>query len=97
MKARAEEESLAILKNNMKAHRRTALAMGVNAFSGMLGYILLLFLGNSMMGSEIDGISDMMKITQYRGEMMKSVMMANNCVGRMKTNLPGAERVEEIL
>ena len=97
VKARAEEESLAILKNNMKAHRRTALAMGVNAFSGMLGYILLLFLGNSMMGSEIDGISDMMKITQYRGEMMKSVMMANNCVGRMKTNLPGAERVEEIL
>lgn len=95
--AKAEEESLKIMKNNMKAHKRTALATGINTFSGMTGYLLLLFLGNSMIGSELDDFARMMKITQYRGEMMKSVMMINNCVGRMKSNLPAAERVEEVL
>ena len=95
--AKAEEESLKIMKNNMKAHKRTALATGINTFSGMTGYLLLLFLGNSMIGSELDDFARMMKITQYRGEMMKSVMMINSCVGRMKGNLPSAERVEEVL
>ena len=95
--AKAEEESLKIMKNNMKAHKRTALATGINTFSGMTGYLLLLFLGNSMIGSELDDFARMMKITQYRGEMMKSVMMIHSCVGRMKGNLPAAERVEEVL
>ena len=94
---KAEEESLLIMKNNMRAHKRTALASGINTFSGISGYLLLLFLGNSMMGSEIEDVARMFKITQYRGEMMKSVMMVNSCIGRMKTNLPGAERVEEVL
>ena len=97
VKAKVEEESLEIMKNNMKAHRRTALACGINTFSGMTGYLLLLFLGNSMMGKELEDFARMMKITQYRGEMMKSVMMMNNSIGRMKTNLPAAERVEEVL
>ena len=94
---KAEEESLLIMKNNMRAHKRTAFASGINTFSGISGYLLLLFLGNSMMGSEIEDVARMFKITQYRGEMMKSVMMLNSCIGRMKTNLPGAERVEEVL
>lgn len=94
---KAHEESLLIMKNNMKVHKRTALASGINTFSGISGYLLLLFLGNSMMGSEIEDVARMFKITQYRGEMMKSVMMVNSCIGRMKTNLPGAERVEEVL
>ena len=97
VKAKIEEESLEILKNNMKVHKRMSLAAGVNTFSGMLGYLLLLFIGNSMMDSEIEDFARMLKITQYRGEMMKSVMMVNNCIGRMKTNLPGVERVEEVL
>ena len=94
---KAREESLLIMKNNMKVHKRMALASGINTFSGISGYLLLLFLGNSMMGSEIEDVARMFKITQYRGEMMKSVMMVNSCIGRMKTNLPGAERVEEVL
>ena len=97
VRAKVEEESLKIMKNNMKAHKRTALASGINTFSGMTGYLLLLFLGNSMMGNELEAFARMMKITQYRGEMMKSVMMTNNCIGRMKGNLPSAERVEEVL
>ncbi|MCR4625685.1 MAG: hypothetical protein K5795_06925 [Lachnospiraceae bacterium] len=97
VRAKVEEESLKIMKNNMKAHKRTALASGINTFSGMTGYLLLLFLGNSMMGNELEDFARMMKITQYRGEMMKSVMMTNNCIGRMKGNLPSAERVEEVL
>ena len=97
VKSKAEEESLKIMKNNMKAHSRMALASGINTFSGTLGYFLLFFLGNSMMGSEIEDFGKMLKITQYRGEMMKSVMMTNTCISRMKGNLPAAERVEEVL
>ena len=33
----------------------------------MTGYLLLLFLGNSMMGNELEDFARMMKITQYRG------------------------------
>jgi len=97
LEKKAEEESLCILRNNMRAHKRTSLATTINSFSGMTGYLLLLFMGNSMMGSELEDFARMMKITQYRGEMMKSIMMINNCVGRMKTNLPGVDRVEEVL
>ena len=92
-----EKKSLQIMRENNKAHRLTALASLVNVFSGNLGYLLLLFLGNSMMGSGIRDFAQLTKITQYRGQMMQSVMCVNTCAGRMKTNLSGVLRVEEVL
>jgi len=94
---KVEEASKEILRQNMKAHRLTALSAMVNIFSGNLGYLLLLLLGNSMMGSEVRDFAQLLKITQYRGEMMRSVMCVSNCQSRMKANLSGVIRVEEVL
>ena len=97
VREKIEKESLRIMHENMKAHRLTAVSSLVNVFSGNLGYVLLLFIGNSMMGKGIKDFAELTKITQYRGQMMQSVMCVNTCINRMKTNLTGAVRVDEIV
>lgn len=93
---KVEEASEEIFRENMRAHTLTAASALVNIFSGNLGYLLLLLMGNSMMGSEVRDFAQLSKITQYRGEMMGSFICVNNCQSRMKANLAGAIRVEEI-
>ena len=92
-----EETSLKIMAENRKAHKLGAWSMFFNVLSGTFGYLLLLLMGNSMMGTGIRDFAQLMKITQYRGQMMLGVMCVNNCINRMKTNLTGAERVYEVL
>ncbi len=94
---KVEKTSLAIMHENMKGHRRVAASALCNIFSGNLGYLLLLFVGDSMMGTGIRDFAMLGKITQYRGEMMGNVMMMNNSIGNMRTNLAGVERVYGIL
>lgn len=94
---KVREESERIMRENVKAHRRTALSSAVTATSGMTGYILLLLIGNSMIGTKIKDFAELMKITQYRGHMMMGVMCVNSGINNMKTNLTGAVRVDEIL
>ena len=94
---KVRESSEKILKENMKAHKRSAWSSFFQVFSGNLGYMLLFIMGNSMMGKEIGDFARLMKITQYRGEMMRSIMIVNNCLNRMRTNLAGAVRVDDIL
>ena len=94
---KVEELSRDILRENMRAHLRISGSSLCNIFSGNLGYLLLLFVGNSMMGDRIRDFAMLSKITQYRGEMMRDVMIASSCLGNMRTNLAGAERVSEIL
>ena len=94
---KVEEVSRAILRENMKAHLRVAGSSLCNIFSGNLGYLLLLLLGNSMMGEKIQDFAMLSKITQYRGEMMRDVMIAGSCFGNMRSNLAGVERVHEVL
>ncbi|MCR5251536.1 MAG: hypothetical protein K6E50_13115 [Lachnospiraceae bacterium] len=94
---KVEEASLRIMNENIRAHRLSAWSSLFIVFSGNLGYLLLLLMGNSMMGNGIRDFAELTKITQYRGRMMMSVMCVNDSVNRMKTNLPGALRVEEIL
>ena len=94
---KVEEESLAIMHQNVKAHKLTAWSSLVNIISGNLGYILLLLMGNSMIGSGVKDFAELTKITQYRGQMMMGVMCVNSCMNNMKTNLSGAERVDEVL
>ena len=94
---KVEETSMGILRENMKGHRRIAASALCNIFSGNLGYMLLLFIGNSMIGEGIRDFAMLSKITQYRGEMMGNVMIINNCIGNMRTNIAGVERVNEVL
>jgi ABC-type multidrug transport system, ATPase and permease components len=94
---KVEEESLAIMRQNVKAHKLTAWSSLVNIISGNLGYILLLLMGNSMIGNGVRDFAELTKITQYRGQMMMGVMCVNSCMNNMKSNLSGAERVNEVL
>lgn len=94
---KVRETSEKIMRDNMKAHKRSAWSSFFQIFSGNLGYLLLLIMGNGMMGKEIGDFARLTKITQYRGEMMRSVMIVNTCLNRMRTNLAGAVRVDEIL
>ncbi len=94
---KVRETSEKIMRDNMKAHKRSAWSSFFQIFSGNLGYLLLLIMGNVMMGKEIGDFARLTKITQYRGEMMRSVMIVNTCLNRMRTNLAGAVRVDEIL
>ena len=94
---KVEAASEKILHENVKAHKLTAWSSFFNVMSGNLGYILLLILGNSMIGSGIKDFAELTKITQYRGQMMMGVMCVNSCINRMKTNLTGAVRVDEVL
>ena len=94
---KVREESEKIMRENVKAHKRTAWSSAVTATSGMTGYILLLLIGNSMIGTKVRDFAQLMKITQYRGHMMMGIMCVNAGVNNMKTNLTGAVRVDEIL
>ena len=94
---KVEEVSRDVLRENMKAHVRIAWSSLCNIFSGNLGYLLLLFAGNSMMGKEIQDFAMLSKVTQYRGEMMRDVQIASSCLGNMRTNQAGISRVSEVL
>jgi ABC-type multidrug transport system fused ATPase/permease subunit len=94
---KVREESEKIMRENVKAHRRTAWSLAVSAASGMTGYLLLLLIGNSMIGTMIKDFAALIKITQYRGRMMMGVMCVNSGINNMKSNLTGVVRVDEIL
>ena len=91
---KVDKISREMLHENMKIHRRMATTALINIFSGNLGYLLLLLLGNSMIGESVKDFAMLSKITQYRGEMMRSMMCINTSLGNMRTNLAGANRVE---
>ena len=94
---KVEEASIEIFRRNIKAHKCTSWSSFVNIISGNIGYILLLLMGNSMIGSGVRDFAELTKITQYRGQMMMGVMCVNSCINNMKTNLAGAETVNEVL
>ena len=91
-----EEASKTIMKENVKAHTLTAWSSFFNIISGNLGYLLLLLFGNSMMGTGISDYAELAKITQYRGEIMKSIMCVNAGLNGMKGNVSSAKRLEEV-
>ncbi len=95
--AKVEEASKEILRENLKAHMLTAWSSFFNIFSGNLGYLLMFIMGNSMIGSELKDFAELMKITQYRAEMLKSINVMNAGFSNMRTNVSSAVRIEEIL
>ena len=71
-----EKQSLNILKENMKAHNRMCICNALYAFSGMLGYLLLLFRGSDIIEEDKTDMAGLTKMTQYRSETVRSV----NCI-----------------
>lgn len=97
VKAQIKAESKNILKENMKAHNRVSLCNMTYAFSGMLGYLLILLRGNDIMGKEMADFGALCKMTQYRANSVMSVNIIYNSINNMKGNLAGADRVKEIV
>ncbi len=94
---KVEETSLAMLSQNMKAHRATGRAGILNTLCGASVYVVLLVLGGTMMGETVEGLAALLKITQYRGGVMRGVMTVNNAVNNMKQNRAGTERALDVL
>ncbi|MBO4494760.1 MAG: ABC transporter ATP-binding protein [Clostridiales bacterium] len=94
---KVEETSLAMLSQNMKAHRATARAGLLNTLCGASVYVILLVLGGAMMGEAVESLAALLKITQYRGGVMRGVMIVNSAVNNMKQNRAGAERALDVL
>lgn len=96
IRSRLEEKSLAIQRENMKAHNRAALSSMTHTFSGLFGYLLLLLKGNEIIGEELIDFSTLNKMTQYRANMVMGVNCVNTCINNMKGNLVGVMRINEI-
>ena len=96
-KERIAKKSLEILDRNMKAHNRGAICNMFYAFSGMLGYVLLLYRGNDIIETKLDDFADLCKVTQYRGNIVLSFNCVLNSVINMRGSLVGVERVNEVL
>ena len=96
-KERIEKKSLEILKQNMKAHNRGSICNMFYAFSGMLGYILLLYKGNDIIDTKFDDFADICKVTQYRGNIVLNFNCVLNSIINMRGSLVGVERVNEVL
>ena len=94
---RIAQKSTGILKQNMKAHNRGAICNMFYAFSGMLGYLLLLYRGNGIIEKKLDDFADLCKVTQYRGRLVLSFNCVLNSIINMRGSLVGVERVNEVL
>ena len=92
-----EKESLNILKENMKAHNRMSICNVLYAFSGMLGYLMLLFKGNDIIDEDKTDLAGLTKITQYRGGIVLSVNCIYSSVNNMKGSIVGVRRINEII
>lgn len=96
IRKKMEESSIRFQNENNKANRRAALSEFTGAVSGMLGYLLILLRGNEIINEGLLDYSTLNKMTQYRGQIVKSVNMIYNCVNNMKGNFAGVERINEI-
>lgn len=97
VRAQIEEKSLEILKENMKAHNRVSLCNMTYAFSGMLGYLMILVRGNDIMGDGISDFGELCKMTQYRSNSVASFSCIYNSINNMKGSIVGVERVNEVI
>lgn len=92
-----EKQSRMILKENMKAHNRLSVCNMLYAFSGMLGYLMLLWRGNGIIGTRLTDFAELTKMTQYRGRTVLSVNCIYSCVNNMRSSLVGVERINNVL
>ncbi|MCR4930133.1 MAG: hypothetical protein K5988_09085 [Lachnospiraceae bacterium] len=92
-----EKQSLNILKENMKAHNRMCICNALYAFSGMLGYLLLLFRGSDIIEEDKTDLAGLTKMTQYRSETVRSVNCIYSSVNNMNASIVGVRRINEII
>lgn len=97
VREKIEEKSLNILKENMKVHNRVSLCNMTYAFSGMLGYLMMLAGGSDLNGEGINDFATLCKMTQYRAGTVISVNCIYNGINNMKGGIVGVKRINEII
>lgn len=92
-----EESSRKLKADNMKIHRKTAVSNALVPLFGVPGYLAMLFLGSRQIRAgqlEFDGLT---KQIQYRGGILRGIMMNINCSMNIKNNMAGVRRVNEVM
>ena len=97
VREKIEEKSLNILKENMKVHNRVSLCNMTYAFSGMLGYLMMLAGGSDLNGEGINDFATLCKMTQYRAGTVISVNCIYNGINNMKGGIVGVKSINEII
>lgn len=97
IQSKISQKSIGIFKDNMRVHNKMSLCNMCYAYSGMLGYLMILIRGNDIMGDAITDLGDLFKMTQYRSGTVASVNIIYNSVNNMKGALVGVNRVNEII
>ena len=91
------ETSSRFMKINMKMHVRKALSdMSMRLF-GIGGYLVLLFMGYSLIHSGTMAFSDVVYCFQIRGSILSGMFMLIACLNNIKTNSVCVKRINDTL
>ncbi|HOL91631.1 MAG TPA: ABC transporter ATP-binding protein [Clostridiales bacterium] len=94
---RFEKSSMEIMKKNMRLHNRRALGNGLLPLMGISGYFALLLAGGVQIAGGMMTFGSLTAVLQYRGGLLKSMMMLVNCIINLKTAMAGVRRVCETM
>lgn len=94
---RFEKSSLKLRKENMKIQHRKAIGIGLLSLMGMSGYLVILLIGGSWIAAETITFGELTAAFQYRGGLLKSLMMLINGLINVKASLAGVRRVNETM
>ena len=94
---RFEESSLELRKANMKILHRRAIESGLLQLPGMCGYLAILLLGGGSIAAGTMTFGELTAAFQYRGGLLKGLMMLLNSLLNIKTALAGVKRVNETM
>ena len=94
---RFEESSLELRKENMKIQHRIAIGSGLLPLIGMSGYLVILLSGGSLIATGTITFGELTAAFQYRGGLLKSLMMLLNSLINIRTSLAGVRRVNETM
>ncbi len=94
---RFEESSLELRKENMKIQHRKAIGNGLLPLIGMSGYLVILLIGGRWIATGTITFGELTAAFQYRGGLLKSLMMLINSLINIRTSLAGVRRVNETM
>ncbi|NLX77459.1 MAG: ABC transporter ATP-binding protein [Clostridiaceae bacterium] len=81
----------------MKIHSRKAAGNGLLVLMGMCGYLAVLMIVGNRVSAGTVTFGELTAVFQYRGGLMKGMMMLINSLMNIKTAMAGVKRVNETM
>lgn len=97
LSGRCEESSLALMKANMRLHKKNAVEQMLKLLFGIGGYFLVLLTGCGLVGSGIMSFPELIYCFQVRGSVLGSVFMFVSCMGNIRAGSVCMKRVNDML